>query len=341
MRTPLTLPSTIVPQTTAGPATTGPAVPDGSVDLGFGVYFPMPAGWELTSDAGQAPTISNGDTTLTLQALAREPGEDPLTLMQEYIDTFDDDFDAVSYNPSEQFDRIDGPLPLDAYGLTYRTYDATEDDGIGFTGLAEIFVRGDGLTVVYDVFSTIERYDVDGDAYGGFVDSMLNAPPLGDAVELTARESFRVTSAHEFVPVFGSAGYTVTPGWTTYERPDGNAVVSNEDGDFEMRRLEGVGTPEGGVEAAKAYYLTMYPDVTFGEITTGDPNFYGHDRRDFSWNGRLTDGSEFAGVGTVWFDATTGNAYAIFEDWYENIENPYYAEFNFMFVAASDSFATI
>jgi hypothetical protein len=108
-----------------------------------------------------------------------------------------------------------------------------------------------------------------------------------------------------------------------------------------MRRFEAVGTPEGGVEAAKAYYLTMYPDVTFTDATVGDANSFGHDRRDLSWSGRLGDGTEFAGIGTVWFDATTGHAYAIFEDWYGNVDNPYYAEFNFMFVAASDSFATI
>jgi hypothetical protein len=341
--TPLTLPPTIVPSTTAAPTTTALTVPAGALDLGYGVFFPVPAGWSQTNaDAGdEAPTISNGDTSLTLQAVARTPGEDPQQLLQEYVDTFDTDFEAVAYDPSQQYDRIDGPMPIDAYGITYRTYDSSDDDGVGLTGLAEVFVRGDGLTVVYDVFSSIEKYDVEGQAYGDFVDSMVQAPALGTPVELVAHPSFRVTSAHEFVPSFGLAGYTLTPGWHTKQRADGNPYASNDDGDFEMRQLGPVGTADGGVAAAEAYYLTMYPNVTFDPATPGDPDAYGHDRRDLSWHGTLDDGTEFAGVGTVWFDATTTNAVMMFEDWYGNIDNPYYSEFNFMFVAASDSFPTI
>ena len=160
--TTVALPTTVVPTTSASPETTAVGVPEGAVDLGLGVFFPIPAGWEITDDS-EAPTISNGVTSLSLQALTRPPGEDPMALMQEYIDTFDADFDRIAYNSSERFERLEGPLPIDEYGMTYRIYSPSEDDGISTTGLAAIFVRGDGLSVVYDVFSTEGVYDVDGE----------------------------------------------------------------------------------------------------------------------------------------------------------------------------------
>jgi hypothetical protein len=333
------LPTTVTPTTTLPPTDTAVGAPDGAVDLGLGVFFPLPAGWEITDDSG-APTISNGSTSLSLQALTRPPGEDPMALMQEYIDTFDADFDRVAYNPSERFERLEGPMPIEEYGMTYRIYSPTEDDGISTTGLAAIFVRGDGLSVVYDVFSTEGVYDVDGDSYAAFVQSMLDAPALGEPIDAVPRESFRITSVHEFVPIFGLAGYTPAPGWNTFPRTDGHPYARFQDGEFEMRQFLAVGSLDGAVEAAKLYHLGLNPQVVHDAALDAEPNFYGHQRRDVTWTGTL-NGSAISGVFSVWFDATSGNSVAMYESWFGAIPNPYEADFSFMFVTAADSFASI
>ena len=340
--TTIVVPTTVAPTTPAPPEVTevtAVGVPAGAVDLGLGVYFPLPAGWQITDDSA-APTISNGSTSLSLQALVRPPGEDPVELLQEYIDTFDADFDRIAYSPSETFARLEGPLPIDEYGMAYRIFSPSKDDGISTTGLAAVFQRGDGLSVVYDVFSTEGVYDVDGDSYATFVRSMLDAPVLDDAITLVRGDPFRITSVHEFVAIFGLAGYTPAPGWNTFPRPDGHPYAMYEDGEFEMRQFLAVGTVDGAVEAAKVYHLSRFPDVVHDPTVVAEPNYFGHERRDVSWTGTL-NGQAISGVFSVFFDAVSGNSVAMYEDWFGAIPNPYEADFSFMFIAAADSFATI
>ncbi len=54
------------------------------------------------------------------QALQRTPGEDPATAMQEYVDLFDTDFDAVGYSPVTLRGTMGDSDELRNYGLYYR-----------------------------------------------------------------------------------------------------------------------------------------------------------------------------------------------------------------------------
>ena len=306
------------------------------------MYFPTPEGWEVNHvGAANRMTIGNGTTNLTLQALVRPPGESPQVVLQEYVDSFDGAIDAVSYNPSEHYPRIEGPMAIDHYGLTYRFFDAAEEDGIPTTGLAAVYIRTDGLTVIYDIWSHDDIYTIDDESYVEFATSMRDAPALGDTVVMAQYPPFRVTSVHEFVPAFELAGYTVPPGWASATRADGNPIVTNLDGTFEMRRFEGVGSADAAAEAASLYRLSLYPDATFGQTVVGQPDFYGHERRDVSWTGTTDGNTTISGVLTVFYDSTTDNTVAIYQDWLGEVPKPYTAEFSFMFVTAADSYPVI
>ena len=108
-------------------------------------------------------------------------------------------------------------------------------------------------------------------SYAAFVQSMLDAPALDEAIELVPRDAFRITSVHEFVPVFGLAGYTPAPGWNTFPRPDGHPYALFQDGEFEMRQFLAVNSLDGAVEAAKLYHLSKNPSIVTTQRSTPSP----------------------------------------------------------------------
>ena len=75
--TPLTLPATVVPVTpvaTEPPPTTATEVviPDGSIDLGHGVFVTPTGDWHLDDNGDEVVTLTDGVTTLDLQVLIRD-----------------------------------------------------------------------------------------------------------------------------------------------------------------------------------------------------------------------------------------------------------------------------
>jgi hypothetical protein len=338
---PLTLPPTIVPSTTETlpPDTTAPPVDGDVVDLGLGVSMPIPDGWELTGN-DDVPTLTDGVAQLSLQALARAPGEDPQSLMQEYIDTFDSDFDAISYDPSVRYDRIDGALPVDQYGVHYEIYDAESDTGVGIIGTAYVYVRADGLSVIYDIFS---REFTDGpptDEFNAFVDSIIDAPPLGDAGTLTERDTFRVASIHESVTVFDLAAYTLAPGFTAGTQDDGDVVASTGDEDFEVQRYDNL-PADAAMAAAQAHNALVYPGAVEAAPVEGESPFEGITRADVTWATQAGAGNTLTGVYSVFYDNNTGSAYAVFRAWLGLEPSSHQPEANFMMRSFTNSFTTI
>ena len=207
-----TLPT--LPALTTAPETV-PVAP-GAVDLGHGVSFALPEGYtDSPSSTGSSHQLENGTISAFFQVLEREPGESVLALLQEYVDTFDTDFDSVVYSqviPSTGSDA--GQAPSDGDAVYYHALNA---DGTGVRGLIEAHRRADGLAFVSDIFR-----DIDDDSEELFPEASLDeiydsyeaAPLVGDTADLEPPTFTRLTSAHPSYTIDGLVAVTPPPGWT-------------------------------------------------------------------------------------------------------------------------------
>ncbi|MDO9176359.1 MAG: hypothetical protein Q7V62_16245, partial [Actinomycetota bacterium] len=148
--------STVAAPTSSTEFTEGPpaggtvVVPDGALDLGDGVYLPIDAAVELTGDDPYTLTNSTSASTMIVQVVRREPGEDPNVLLQEYIDIFDGDYTLVSYLPTEtQPPGVDGHDTLRFSRVAYMLYQP-ELEYPNVVGEVAMWMRSDGLTILTD-----------------------------------------------------------------------------------------------------------------------------------------------------------------------------------------------
>jgi len=349
---PTIAPSTAAPVPTAPPATVAvtqppptaaPTVapaPSDALDLGLGVSMPLPPGWEILIPAPE-PLITDGNVVIRAFAVARSAGEDPAILLQEHIDSFEAGSPAVSYRPAMLFNRLDGVVPVDQYGVTYLTFDPEEPDGLGVLGTAYVFVRADGLNVVYDVFA---RAGTDGgleqSAYDRFQQSILAAPPIADPVALAVREPFRVASVFPFVQVGGPAGYTAAPGYTPKSRPDGTVFVENALGGFEVQRLPETGSVEGAARLAIQLHNRTYRGLIYQQPVVVEGPREGILRADVTWTGPLAGRTGF-GAFSIFYDARSLRSFVVFRGWFDVAEDPSFPATNFMFRSFADSFTAI
>ena len=323
--------------------TTAAAIPAGAIDLGHGVYLPVPDGWKTTNKPADVTTISDGKTSFAVQVLARPAGEDPAKLMQEYIDTFDTTFPTVTYGPSRYIGRIEGDMQIDEYGIYYATYDPS--DGIGLLGGVYAYVRGDGLTAIYDVFGGEDVGNLPDDAYNDFEHSLSAAPPLGNAVELTEREPFRVTTSHPNIAVDGLLAFTPAPGFNPITAGNGQGMASNGTYDFDVRKLTGQASLDAAVASAQAILAASYSGLTFGQPTNYDADSYGVTQRSVGWTGTYADGHPSSGAFDVFYDSASSNAVVAFRNWFDvtpgDTTEPNAAESKFMYRSIVDSFTNI
>lgn len=327
--------------TTTTPDTVAPTIPDGAIDLGHGVFIPVPDGWQRTDDNEGAVTLESDAVTVVVQALSRPAGENPLDVAQEYLDMYDSDFTAAAYTPLRLDGASAGEHPVQAYTLHYITYG--DEDGLDLFGGLTVLVRGDGLVAIFDIYSTDEDGST-GDAYSTFFDSVVSAPALGDFVDLVDLEPQRITSVHEFVPVDGLAGFTLAPGFSVVTAEPDYVRVSNGTRDFEVYRLTDLPDVATGIEATKPLVEASYSNVTYQQPVNINMGGTDLDRQDMNWNGTYTpDGASCGGVSTVIFDRSTGNAYAIISSWYWPSAGgePNRSESTFMFRGLNDSYETI
>ena len=331
--TPLTLPTTVPPPTTE-------ALPEGTIDLGNGVTFQLPDGYSVDPDVGvdsKAVQISDGTNQAFFQVLLREAGESPLVLLQEYIDTFDSSFDTVSYSQVIPADvDSSGQAPADSNLVYYRAVNA---DGSGVKGVIDANRRADGLAYVSDVFVPIDTdtstntpfpSETINEVYGNFLD----APLVGDPVDLSPLSFTRVSTVHPILTVDGLVAFTPPADWVVDSPGPGRVIVRSGDGQiFEAEKLATPITDEAGaVAAGQAAVVGFVPDATFGDFTTTTYD----DSPWFSsagWRGtNPSTGQPLIGYISVWFDPNTGEAYASIEAWVgPNEDPPHLTESNFMF----------
>lgn len=318
--------------TTAAPTTTTSVftVPAGAIDLGHQVYVPVPAGWQQISDPGEVVVISDGTTSASFQSLARDSGEDITALTQEYTDTFDTDFGAVGFGPTRFVSQLDGTLPINEYVTYYTTYEAGNLNGL--SGTIFTFVRGDGLSVIYDLYSGGDGIPLPKDALDALVSSMSNATALGQAAPLTQHEPFRVTSVTPYVEIEGLVGFSTPPGFNVITAGAAHGYATNGTEDFEAIKTPGQPDTNAVIGAGQSFLGQNYANIAYTPQTEDPADQYGVIHGTLSWAGTYADGTPSAGRIDYYFDPSTTNAYVVFRNWFttNGPDEPFAAEGAFM-----------
>jgi len=331
--------TTVAPATTAAPTTsvvaattTEVVIPEGALDLGHGVFVPVPDGWEGTVEDGLG-NLDDGSVWFSVQVLERLPGEDPALLTQEYIDTFDADFSLVAYSPTRFVMAFDTEPAVHRYDMKYTTYD--EDEAIGLVGGMSVFTRGDGLSMVLDVYTWDDEnpHSFPQQEYDQLFNSFVAAPIVDETVDLEIREPFRVASVHPTAMVDDLIGFTLAEGFDTWDSGDGYVQASNGDGDVEVFALSGMTDLAEAVAEANTLVGERYSGVVFGQ-ETDTPEWKGWQRQVVGWSGTYTaDGEAATGYFNIVLDPYSGQGYAILISWYSTADGsqPYESATDLMY----------
>ncbi|MEQ1702836.1 MAG: hypothetical protein ABMA25_22235 [Ilumatobacteraceae bacterium] len=306
-------PVIVEPSTTVGsaPESTTPAtvvIPDGATELGYGVYVPAADGLEVTGDDPYTFSSDASGNRTSLQVLARDPGEDPNAVIQEYIDTWDADYDLVAYAPSVL--RDPGYKGHEALRYTSVTYSVFSSDPAqeNTTGVVFAIVRTDGLTVVGDLYgpqSDLSPTPYDSDT---LAQSLADAPPVDDAGEWYPAVSMTPTSSHhQVVPPFAPAARITLPDDFDITTQNSNSIeCSNGVQTVAAWRLDGVVDISQAVDGALAAINTTRATTAVGELSgpTGDNAGY-LPLYVIDWSGTETDGSAATGRIRIVLDEST------------------------------------
>jgi hypothetical protein len=282
---------------------------EGVVDLGQGVRYALPAGF-TQSAVGSGVEITDGRLRFYAQVSNRTPGEDPLAVVQEYIDGFDSLYASGSYSQAipEPIDSS-GVSDADGYIVYYRVMAA---DGTGYKGVLDATRRADGLVYVTDLYTPLD------DAPGvvlpaGVADelyaSFLQTPVIGAEVELAALPITRLTSVHPELPLDGVVSVTPPAGWNIDLPGPQRVIVSHPLGErFVAARLAdtldfAIAQQESAQDLAASWPgATMTPFATSrdsGPVLSFDAGF----------TAIGLDGLAVDGVVRVWFDPATGRVF--------------------------------
>lgn len=334
---PATAPATSVP--VSEPSTTAP-LPDGAVDLGSGVHLVVPAGWDIEWD-DLGPIITDGVDHAALEVHVRPAGEDPAVALQAYVDGFDADFDAVAYSPVTWRDTFGtGRVTVQQYGLYYTTYAA--DDGVGDRGGLYALVRADGLTLLIDVWNEGGGTGLPDATADQLRQSLLAAPPVGDAVVRPVTPPFRVDTVHTQVVIDELTGFTLAPGFEVVAEGPGWARASDGWYDVELHAYAGIESLDAAMAEADLLVRERYTDVVYEPEDQVDEQLadLGLARRSLPWTALFTvDGTPCGGITTAWWAATDEVAHLYLEGftWLDGDTIPSEAEASFMFDSAAMS----
>ena len=341
--------STSTPTTTSTtPPTTTPSLPPrpaNAIDLGSGVDVLLPDGWERTDGLADAIVqMSDGTLHVDVRAVERTPGEDPAVLLQQYLDLYDEEFAAAGYSPAtlRGADGDDGEVRR--IGLYYR---AIDEDLTGINGGAYLFQRDDGLTVLFDIYGPEDEDLETFPEEDALVQSLLDAPPVGESVEFGDFAPVRVTSTHPTLLVDELIGFALPPGWV--DASAGGAAITNNNLDETVVAVKLTGQPDAdaAAAAAQADFASRYPGFTYGAAETADARA-DLERRDIRLDAVSDpniDGRPRVGSMSVWFDPASGNAISFARFWYSDVTSdgsePNDAATDFIWNTLADSFDTI
>ncbi len=334
--------STAVTDSTA--TITSDLTPGAAADIGDNVSIVVPDGW-TASTSDTVVTLSKASTTIQLRARTRNVGEDPSSVIAEYLTSYDKSR-IVTYGPTFQVGFTTDSPQIAQYRMNYAVFDAKV--GFDIVGWIDVLQRDDGLTVIYDVYGADVQFESLPDpTYQAFLASFKKAPSLGAATPLKTFDPERIKTTQPFVAVSGLIGFRPTPGFDTVSASDGYAEVNDFAGggteDFSVLKVSKTDTIDHALVAAEAELDSSDTGRTFGTPSDFTANSYGVMGRTVSWSATASDGTPVSGYVNLYFDPASGNSVATFEQWNSTLDGtqPRAADFTFMDRSVLISFNTI
>jgi hypothetical protein len=292
---------------TSAPATSAPAGP--VVDVGQGLAYALPEGFTAApTSAGMQ--ITNGTLKFYAQASVRTAGEDPIVLVQEYVNTFDSLYPSTSYSQAiPTATGTGGATATDGYTLYYRTMLA---DGTGFKGVITATRRPDGLAYLTDLFTALD--DGSGDALPNSVatelyTSFVSAPSVSTPATLTPLAATRIASLVPALVLDGTVAVAVPKDWGVEVPGPGRVVIGRFDGQrFVAARLADTADLVGAQVASFADLQTIYPDATITPFTLSreTPTVVSFD---CTFTATGADGRPVTGVVRLWVSPVAAQAF--------------------------------
>jgi hypothetical protein len=270
-----TVPPTAAPTvapTSAAPTTVAVTIPPGALDLGSGVSYTVPNGF-TASPVQNGYEITDGTLRFFAQVGVRTAGEDPLVVMQQYIDSFDAQWGSANFSQTV-VSPVDsaGPSPVDGYTVYYRVLDA---DGSGLKGVLDASRRGDGLVYLTDIYVPVADTTSTGLPAGvidQFYASFVNAPSAGPSIALTPLTVTRVSSVHAPSVIDGVVALAPPAGWNIDLPGPGRVAFSKPTGEqFRAVRLADSTDPLVAQDLAFAELQAMLPGAAVDGFASPQP----------------------------------------------------------------------
>ena len=313
-------------------------IPAGAIDLGHHVYVPLPPGWTDSKSSNGLDTVSSGSSKISVQVLTRTPGENPQIVMQQYVDSFSSDYDAISVSPTVR-SAVSGGEPSYQYGLYYKVFDQKGADGYGTHGGVFVFPRDDGLTAIWDTFANDSAMSMGATPFQDFLRSFLTARVTNVPKPLQAFDSFRLKQPTPPSTVDANIGFSLAPGFKAVYSGSGSARATNGTYDLTVDEFRSQAGLDAALGAAEGNLNSENASVSFGDPQAYDP-FGTLTHEGIGWHGVYTDGNPVNGAIDVFVDPATSNAVVITRSWYSTTDGsePSFAEARFMISSVRDSF---
>jgi serine/threonine protein kinase, bacterial len=337
-----TLPPTTTASTvpaTAPPPSTLPPVPPGALDLGFGAYVPLAAGWQVAGLGANAAQLTDGVTSVSIVVQQRPPGSTARDVLLDQVAGVDGAFPAVWYGIPTIQPGSSGTMASQRASVGYRAY----GDGGQTSGQALGMVRADGLAVGYAQRAAPGTAST---AYPGLeaaVASLAGAPPVAAPAEIADPGTAAVPSRHPQVRIDGTAGFTPAPSYRVIDAQPGYAFLT-ADGTYDVIvRGEVLATPGELVDSARQGVGGIFPGASFGTQTDFGPDRGGLVYSSVPVSATYFDGRALVGGIDTYWDPVTTHGYWLARVWFvtEDGAEPLAGEVQFMASVLYDSFVAL
>ncbi|MEQ1699395.1 MAG: hypothetical protein ABMA25_04755, partial [Ilumatobacteraceae bacterium] len=250
-------------------------IPDGATELGYGVYVPAMAGVEVSGD-GPFTFAREDGRQIIAQVLNRDYSEDPNDLLQEYIDTWDADYDNVVYSLSSVFEPGHlSHLNLRLAHVYYSIHQPGQEGNLG--GLVWAVVRDDGLSLVLDQWGAGESPF--GETYEEVITSLANAPAVGEPHEFAPGRSQVPTNSRPVIdiPFTCNCEVVAAPGYVVTATTATSVTLVHADSQMILQRVDGITSADQAQQLAVQMVQGLAPSATIEQFELTErqlPNYF-------------------------------------------------------------------
>ena len=287
-------------------------MPPGALDLGFGAYVPLAAGWQVAGLGANAAQLTDGVTSVSIVVQQRPPGSTARDVLLDQVAGVDAAFPAVWYGVPTVQPGSGGTMASQRASVGYRAY----GDGGQTSGQAIGVVRADGLAIGY---AQRAAPGTSSTAYPGLeaaVASLAGAPPVAAPAEIADPGTAAVPSHHPQLLIDGTAGFTPAPSYRVIDAQPGYAFLT-ADGTYDVIvRGEVLATPGELVDSARQGVAGIFPGASFGAQTDFGPDRGGLVYSSVPVSATYFDGRALVGAIDTYWDPVTTHGYWLARVWF-------------------------